>query len=159
MLARAESCLQQQPRRRQALDGCLHGSHGHLQRAGHVREGRECLAPPVGAPAEVGIHREIPCGQKQRVQRQPAPAAPQIPQLIGMGDLLAVAVAPGAHGHKALLDQPGNGSAHRVFAHAAPFLDRGAAHCGRAQAVLAGRQVHVDLQFFGLQSKIKERII
>lgn len=62
VFARAERRFQQQPSRRQILDGRLHGSHGYAQRIGHVRERRECLAKTVGAPAEIGIHREIPCG-------------------------------------------------------------------------------------------------
>lgn len=155
----AESRLQQQPRRRQALDSRLHGGHGHTQRISHVREGRERLVPPVGAAAEIAVDGKVPRGQGEGVHRQPAPAAAQIPQLVSMGHLLAVTAAPGAHCDQALLGQSGNGGTDGMFAHPAPLLDGGAAHRGRAQAVLAGGQVHVDLQLFGLQTKIKERII
>lgn len=159
MLPRAIGGFNEPPSGYQGLDSGLHCGHGKLQNLTHVDERRERLVPLVGAAAKIAVDGKVPHGQRKGRGRQTAPAAAQIPQLVGVGNLLAVAAVPGAHCDQALLGQPGNGGAHRVLAHAAPILDGGAAHRGRAQAVLAGRQVHVDLQLFGLQTKIEERII
>ena len=82
VFTRAERRLQQQPSLRQTLDGRLHGGHGHAQRVGHVREGRERLAPPVGAAAEIAVDGKVPHGPfKKRHSRaggtlRPGPFGP-----------------------------------------------------------------------------------
>lgn len=109
MLPRAKGGFDKPPSSHQGLNSGLHCGHGKLQNLTHVGERWERLVPLVGAAAEITVDGKVPHGQRKRRGWQPAPAATQMPQFVGMGHLLTVTVVPGAHCDQALLGQPGNG--------------------------------------------------